>query len=133
MTKTQHAATETNNKMQQAIHTTSTVQAYPEVQQAQNSCKMQAGQIIQNALGQMGNTATLLQHQEMQKRQQDLQRQQQEVQKQQQEALKQQEIQREQELYAQVCLWYHRRPKDLLFYKQNVFYKKKCKKLKSHN
>ena len=39
MTKTQHAATETNNKMQQAIHTTSTVQAYPEVQQAQNSCK----------------------------------------------------------------------------------------------
>ena len=74
MTKTQHAATETNNKMQQAIHTTSTVQAYPEVQQAQNSCEMQAGQ--------MGNTATLLQHQEMQKRQQDLQRQQEEVQKQ---------------------------------------------------
>ena len=121
MTKTQHAATETNNKMQQAIHTTSTVQAYPEVQQAQNSCKMQAGEIIQNALGQMGNTATLLQHQEMQKRQQDLQRQQEEVQKQQEEALKQQEIQREQELYAQVglCreflieevsgLWYHRR------------------------
>ena len=107
MTKTQHAATETNNKMQQAIHTTSTVQAYPEVQQAQNSCEMQAGQL--------GNTATLLQHQEMQKRQQDLQRQQEEVQKQQQEALKQQEIQREQELYAQVGLWYyHRRPKDLI-------------------
>ena len=105
MTKTQHATTETNNKMQQAIHTTSTVQAYSEVQQAQNSCKMQAGQ--------MGNTATLLQHQEMQKRQQDLQRQQQEVQKQQQEALKQQEIQKEQELHVQVGLWYHGRPTDL--------------------
>ena len=115
---------------QQANHTTSTVQAYSETQQAQNSCKMQTGQ--------MGNTATSFlidqielqkRQQEMQKRQQDLQRQQQEVQKQQQEALKQQEIQREQELYAQVCLWYHRRPKDLLFYKQNVFYKKKMQEI----
>ena len=97
MTKTQHATTETNNKMQQAIHTTSTVQAYSEVQQAQNSCKMQTGQ--------MGNTATLLQHQEMQKRQQDLQKQQ-DLQRQQ-EILKQQEIQNEkteQELYVQVGL-----------------------------
>ena len=99
---------------QQAIDTTSTVQAYSDTQQAQNSCKMQTGQ--------MGNTATSFlidqeelqkRQQEMHKRQQDLQRQQQEVQKQQQEALKQQEIQREQELHAQVCLWYHRRPKDL--------------------
>ena len=98
MTKTQQTTTETNNKMQQqAIHTTSTVQAYSEVQQAQNSCEMHAGQ--------MGNTATLLQHQEMEKRQQDLQRQQQEVQKQQEEALKQQEIQKEQELYVMVGLW----------------------------
>ena len=119
MTNAEHAAAETKNKMQQAIHTTSTVQAYPEVQQAQNSCQMQAGQ--------MGNTATLLQHQEMQKRQEDLQRQQQEVQKQQQEALKQQEIKKEQELYDQVGLWYHRRPKDLLFNKQNVFYKKNAR------
>ena len=91
---------------QQGIHTTSTVQAYSEIQQAQNSCKMQTGQ--------MGNTATSFlidqielqkRQQEMQKRQQDLQRQQE--MKRQQEILTHQGIQNEkmeQELYVQVGL-----------------------------
>ena len=89
----------------QAIHTTSTVQEYSDIQQAQNS-KLQTGQ--------MGNTATsfLIDQEELQKRQQEMQKRQQDLQRQQemqrqQEILKQQEIQNEkteQELYVQVGL-----------------------------
>ena len=78
----------------QAIHTTSTVQEYSDIQQAQNSCKLQTGQ--------MGNTATsfLIDQEELQKRQHEMQKRQQDLQKQQdlqrqQEILKQQEIQNE--------------------------------------
>ena len=71
----------------------------------------------------MGNTATLLQHQEMRKKQEDLQRKQQEIQKQQEEALKQQEIKKEQELYDQVGLWCH---EILIFWKIFVPASKTC-------
>ena len=91
---------------QQAIDTTSTVQAYSDTQQAQNSCKMQTGQ--------MGNTATsfLIDQEELQKRQHEMQKRQQDLQRQQ-EIQKQQEIlthqgiqneKMEQELYVQVGL-----------------------------
>ena len=89
---------------QQGIHTTSTVQAYSEIHQAQNSCKMQTGQ--------MGNTATsfLIDQEELQKRQHQMQKRQQDLQRQQemkrqQEILTHQGIQNEkieQELYVQV-------------------------------
>ena len=91
---------------QQEIHTTSTVQANSDTQQAQNSCKMQTGQ--------MGNTATsfLIDQEELQKRQHEMQKRQQDLQRQQ-EIQKQQEIlthqgiqneKMEQELYVQVGL-----------------------------
>ena len=85
---------------QQGIHTTSTVQAYSEIQQAQNSCKMQTGQ--------MGNTATsfLIDQIELQKRQQEMHKRQQDLQRQQ-EIIKHQGIQNEkseEELYVQVGL-----------------------------
>ena len=85
---------------QQAIDTTSTVQAYSDTQQAQNSCKMQTGQ--------MGNTATsfLIDQIELQKRQQEMQKRQQDLQRQQ-EIIKHQGIQNEkteEELYVQVGL-----------------------------
>ena len=91
---------------QQAIDTTSTVQAYSETQQAQNSCKMQTGQ--------MGNTATsfLIDQEELQKRQQEMHKRQQDLQRQQeinrqQEIIKHQGIQNEkteEESYVQVDL-----------------------------
>ena len=91
---------------QQANHTTSTVQAYSETQQAQNSCKMQTGQ--------MGNTATsfLIDQEELQKRQQEMHKRQQDLQRKQemhrqQEIIKHQGIQNEkteEELYVQVGL-----------------------------
>merc|ERR1712203_854105 len=73
---------------QQANHTTSTVQAYSETQQAQNSCKMQTGQ--------MGNTATsfLIDQEELQKRQHEVHKRQQDLQRQQ-EILKHQGIRNE--------------------------------------
>ena len=91
---------------QQANHTTSTVQTYSETQQAQNSCKMQTGQ--------MGNTATsfLIDQEELQKRQQEMHKRQQDLKRQQemhrqQEIIKHQGIQNEkteEELYVQVGL-----------------------------